>query len=94
MNHSSDYNDILDIKNYQNIWVKKKLTLKKRDIYGVGAIILKFSKKTTNKIVWTMIFLIKWLIMIVVFKSQIQLCVLKILKWSPININRTQPKRD
>ena len=48
MNHSSDYNDILDIKNYQNIWVKKKLTLKKRDIYGVWAIILKFSKKATT----------------------------------------------
>jgi hypothetical protein len=30
---------------------KKEINPKKRDIYGVGAIILKFSKKTTTKIV-------------------------------------------
>ena len=29
MNHSSDYNDILDVKKYRNIWVKKKLPFKK-----------------------------------------------------------------
>lgn len=32
MNHSSDYKDILDVKNYRNICVKKNLPLKNRDI--------------------------------------------------------------